>query len=163
MKFDAKTPRNTIKIAGVNLTVPQPYAEGHTLTANEAAALNQVLAENIRNNTATKIKEASAKGTSEDQMQAEVDAYVAGYEFGVRTGGGRTSDPVEREAMELARQAVRNQLQKKGHKLSEFSGKDITAYAAKVMENEQHRKTLMDKAKKIVAQRESGGIEGILE
>lgn len=105
---------DSITIAGRSITVPVKYSEGHVLSANEASALNQVYHENIRNNTAKRVKEAE----SDEAAQSIVNEYVAGYEFGVRTGGGGSRDPVQTELMAIAREAVRKALQKKGFKLT---------------------------------------------
>src|SRR5690606_10051928 len=49
----------TITIQGHEVSIPVRYAEGHSLNANEANALNQLMLENIRNNVAGKIKKAA--------------------------------------------------------------------------------------------------------
>lgn len=103
------TPKE-ITIAGHTFPVTQPYVEGHTITEAEAKALNQVRAENIRNNMASKVKaafEGTAKGgepTSETIADA-VAAYDAEYVFTLASvGGGRKpTDPVEVEALKMAR------------------------------------------------------------
>lgn len=132
----------TVTIAGKPFQVEPRYAEGHVLTANEASTLNQTFYENIRNNFAGKAKEG---GTQED-----LDAYVSSYQFGVRTGGGGGSrDPVEVEAMNLARDAVRKGIVAKGKKISDFSAKVISEAAAKLLErNPAYR----EKAKERVAE-----------
>ena len=111
-----------ITIAGRTFTVPTPFAEGHVLNANEASALNQTFHENIRNNTAKKIKEIE----DQEQAKAVVDDYADGYQFGVRSGGGGfRGDPVMTEAMSIAREAVRRGLQKgwlRSHRREEGSG-----------------------------------------
>jgi len=104
-----------------------PYAEGHTVTANEANALNQVRIENIRNNTASKIKAAAERQGVQPvdvnldlPISDEADApslrqsildYASGYVFGARAV--RTAepvDPIEREALKIARDTVRRAL-----------------------------------------------------
>lgn len=115
----------TITIQGLEFEVNQPYAEGHILTAAEAKALNQVRAENIRNNTARKIEAAKAEAGGDLTQQAitalaaEVAAYDAQYDFTLATGGGspRVTDPVEREALSIARTLVRAQAKKEGRKI----------------------------------------------
>lgn len=102
-----------ITIAGRVFTVPSPFAEGQVLTANQASALNQTFHENVRNNTAKRIKDLDA-----DEAQAIVTEYADGYEFGVRSGGGFRGDAVMTEAMSIAREAVRKGLQKAGYALS---------------------------------------------
>lgn len=99
-----------ITIAGKPFTVLQPYDAGHTLTEAEAKALNQVRAENIRNNMASKVK-AAFEGTAKDGEPTEanivdfVAAYDGEYEFTLASvgGGKRPTDPVEIEALSIAR------------------------------------------------------------
>jgi hypothetical protein len=99
-----------ITIAGSTFAVLQPYAAGHTVTEAEAKALNQVRAENIRNNMASKVK-AAMEGTAKEgeptkeTIAAAVTAYDEAYEFTLASvgGGKRSSDPVEVEALRIAR------------------------------------------------------------
>lgn len=103
-----------ITIAGRTFNVPSPFSEGHVLSANEAQALNQTFHENIRNNTAKKIKE-----KTDEEAQSIVDDYANDYQFGVRSGGGGfRGDAVMTEAMAIAREAVRRGLRAKGYALS---------------------------------------------
>ena len=60
-----------ITIQGMGFAVPIVYAEGHPLTANQAAALNQVLAENLRNNFASKVKEAVTAAAKANEIKAD--------------------------------------------------------------------------------------------
>lgn len=107
------TPRTSIMIAGDNYNVPQPYTAGHVLTSNEASSLNQTYAENVRNNMAGKVKALKEAGTfAQDVFQGTVDDYCDGYEFGQRTGGGRSGDPVMTEAMSITRDLVRQAISK---------------------------------------------------
>ena len=48
----------TITIQGGQFQIPMPFSEGHTLNGPEASAMNQLFAENIRNNFAGKMKKA---------------------------------------------------------------------------------------------------------
>lgn len=116
-----------IKIQGLIFNVESPYEEGHTLTAGEAAALNQVLHENLRNNFASTVKkavEANGNITAED-LQPELDKYAESYQFGVRVsrGGTRTaSDPVLKKALGLAEAAIKAKLASLGKSLKEVGG-----------------------------------------
>jgi hypothetical protein len=100
-----------ITIAGHEFVVSQPYAEGHTLTEAEAKALNQVRAENIRNNFAAKVKAAfSGEPVKEGHPTSETIAdaiatYDAAYQFTLASvgGGKRPTDPTEIEALSIAR------------------------------------------------------------
>jgi len=122
-----------ITIAGQVFTVPVRYAEGHVLTAGEASALNQTYHENLRNNFASNVKaarvvpaeteggEAGSRELSESDvaaLQAKLDEYAAEYQFGVRAAGSSRApvDPVEREAISLAKDAVRAALKKQDKK-----------------------------------------------
>lgn len=131
---------HNLTIAGKTYQVAPKYAEGHVLTAPEAQVLNQTLFENLRNNFASKAKEG---GT-----QTDFDKYAAEYSFGVRTGGA-SRDPVEVEAMALARDAVKKGLQAAGKKLTDFSAAVISATAAKLIETKPEYR---EAAKKRVAE-----------
>jgi len=127
------TPYTTITIQGLQFEVQQPYSAGHTLTDGEASQLNQVRAENIRNNFAGSIKAAieayrKANDLSDDDEVApadldkdELDEKLAKYDdeyiMGVRGGpsGPRTPvDPIQREANRIALEKVKIALKKKG-------------------------------------------------
>lgn len=132
MQYDSNTPRKSITVQGLVLNALAPFAEGHVLKANEAAVLNQTFAENIRNNFSAKVEKLiedankSANGAPVDlnalvaPAQAELDKYLASYEFGVRVGS--SSDPIDREAMVLAKETVKRALANKGMKLGEGEG-----------------------------------------
>ena len=114
------TATKLVTIAGREFTLPQPYVPGHVLTEGEAKALNQVLAENIRNNMATKVK-AAVEGTAKegeptiDSIDAFVSAYAASYEFNATTAGERrVTDPLEVEAISIAREILKGALKANG-------------------------------------------------
>jgi hypothetical protein len=150
-----QTPRTGIQIAGESFTVPQPYAEGHVLTANEASSLNQTYAENVRNNFASKVKEANEAGTFDLAVfQGRLDDYTAEYEFGQRTGGGgRSSDPVQAEAMSITRDLVRQALSKKGLKLADVPASEISRLAKAQLAKTDDARTIqiMETARQRVA------------
>lgn len=145
MQITTDTPTTEYTIAKHKFNVFKPFAEGSVLTPEEAAALNQTFAENIRNNFATKIKEHEEAGTfDETAIQAALDAYQETYVFGKRPGrpggagshtGSRKSDPVKTRAMELARAAVRRKIVEVGGNLKDYPAKDISARAAKALES----------------------------
>lgn len=128
------TGTQAIVIQGYDFTIPAPYGEGHALTANEAAAMNQLYAENIRNNSASKIKTAKAEaekagvefsvdtfmvgeGDEAVTLRAAIDEYAANYEFGARrTSSKEPVDPIQREAYRIAKEVVNSQLAAKGIK-----------------------------------------------
>lgn len=147
----------TITIYGEEFTVTAPYAEGQTITAAEAKALNQVRAENIANNFRSKVKEGQEAG-SLDTVRAEMSAYDAAYVFTLASvGGGRAPvDPVEREAKKIADRLVTDAIKNKGMTKKEYlaqeGGQDrFDQNVAKLMENEQvvaaAKKAVKDQAK----------------
>jgi len=84
----------TFTTYGHTFTVPDRYTEGHALTANEAAAMNGLLAEMISHSVRAMLKdERSADGSVPADKLAEAEKHVAekaeSYEFGAaRSGGG---------------------------------------------------------------------------
>lgn len=96
-----------VTIAGEVFKINPRYSEGHALTENEAAALNQTYFENIRNNMAKAVAEAKeANAFDTDVMQDKITAYANEYEFGARRGPGAPRDPVGAEAFRLAKKDV---------------------------------------------------------
>ena len=120
----------SITILGLRFNVQSPYSAGHFCTKGEASALNQKRLESIRNHLAVKAKDGGL-------TQADVDACSASYAFGERSAR-RTNDPVEAEALELARRLVRKKEQSRKENteaarelLRSEKGEAIRAQAAK--------------------------------
>lgn len=106
-----------ITIQGHIFHVSAPYSEGHTLTANEAIALNRVRAENIRNNTASLVAKYNSDengGYDHEAAQSAVAAYDAEYNFSGARLGRTPVDPVEREATRIAKEKITQALASKG-------------------------------------------------
>lgn len=100
----------TITILGEKFEITAPYAEGQTLTAVEARVLNQTRAENIGNNLRKVVKEAQEKNDLSGVAE-KVAAFDAEYTFSMPgQSAPRIVDPVEREALKLAREYVGNKL-----------------------------------------------------
>jgi hypothetical protein len=131
---------SNITIQGLEFEVPRPYAAGtRELTAGEAHALNQTMAENLRNNFASTVKsamdayrkansladdaEVPVANLDHDALQAELDKYAGEYKFREGGGGGvrGPSDPIEREAIAIATAKVKAKLSEKGIKLNSVS------------------------------------------
>lgn len=150
----------SLTIAGESFNVADKFNEGHTLTANEAAAMNQLFRENVRNNFAakvTKAKEANAFDLS--AFQAQLDTYASTYEFGVRVtrggGTGSKSDPVAKEAFNLALEAVKNAIKAKGHTVGK-NGVPLEQVKAKAAELAQDpSKPYLEAARKRVEEMQS--------
>lgn len=107
------TKTTSITIQGHTFEAPARYAEGHTLNANEANTLNQTLAENLRNNFASRVKKAieasEAEGGPEldlEALRAEFAEYAETYEFNGKRTARAPVDPVEKEATKIAGQMV---------------------------------------------------------
>lgn len=133
--------------------VPQPYSAGsHELTAGEASALNQTIAENLSNNLRKKLVEGNPdendRAWTAEEAQAIVDKYLEEYEIGVRRAGSgapRVTDPVEREARKIARQKAVAYIKENGGKPSDF---DLDPIIEQIFE--ANRELLMAEGKKIV-------------
>jgi hypothetical protein len=155
MQFNAKTERRDVTIQGAKFTVPAPYAEGYTLNPNEASAMNQLLTENVRNNFAGRVKKVNDEDGDVAALQKELDVYVSGYEFGIRALGGiRSSDPVGKEAMEIARINVRKAIVRKGLVVKDVGAKKISELAADALEKHPEWR---EQAEEIVAAKAAVG------
>lgn len=124
MKDPGKNPRKEITIAGQPFKVPQPFSEGDVCDEGMANTLNQTLSENLRNNFAGNVKAAvdaleDGETLDLDALQADLDEYFDGYDFGARTGGGRTGDPVRTLARKMVRAKLEKQLKKQGRNFRE--------------------------------------------
>jgi hypothetical protein len=150
-----------ITIAGKTFNVPVRYEEGHELTAGEASALNQTYHENLRNNFAKRVKDAEeADKFDQDGLQAELDAYAEGYQFGVRMGGGPTRDPVMSEAMAIAKVQIRQALRKKGISLNSVKAQALTEAAKKLVDKNPQ---IMELAKQRVEEAQAAAADDLSE
>jgi len=148
---EAEAAEKTITIQGLEFTVSQPYAEGHTITLAEARALNQVRAENIRNNQASVVRAAQTEGEPDengkktfsisDEAYVEVSHAVAEYDreyvFSLASvGGGRkSSDPVEVEAKRIAKAAITAKLKADGRLVKDVDKDALAAAVAKLADS----------------------------
>lgn len=120
MNIEPSSEIRPFTVQGIKLNIPAPFAAGHTCTEGEASSLNQTLVENVRNNLAADIGESIKKGESLDVQQKMVDEYVGEYEFGVRRGGLRETDPVEAAAREIALEFAKRAVRKSGKSLKDY-------------------------------------------
>ncbi len=131
-------------------------------SGSEAGVLNQILAENTRNNWSTRVGKAVEDATDEapfdhNKMQADIDEYLEGYEFGVRRGRGPV-DPVEREALSIAKELVKAALRKAGHKIADVDKSEIDRLALEaIAKNEKITLT----AKRRVEERTALGADSL--
>lgn len=160
----ANAPRSEITIAGLALSVPAPFVEGHVLRSNEASVLNQTYAENIRNNFASAVRAAQEEAKKNGQtfdpssLQAKLDEYINSYDFGIRKGGGAhvVLDPVEREARKLAQDRVKAALKKKGINLKDVAKEKLEELVTGVLEKYP---VLREQAQRVVALKREIGQE----
>lgn len=148
----------TITIQGAQFEINEPYSEGHECSANEAAALNQLLAENARNNLAKAVSEGLKAEKPHEEIQTLVTNYVAEYEFGVRRGGARIVDPVQRMAMSIAKESVKKALLEKGYKNKDLTNEIITNYAEEAIKTNPNITKL---AQKRLKEQESIAIDNL--
>ncbi len=163
MNIDPNVARVTRSLAGIAFQMPAPYAAGHPLTEGEASQMNQVFAENVGNNLRKKVEAgvavegADAREFSPEELQALVDEYVATYEPGVRSRGeGRVAiDPVEREALKLAKEKAIAMLREAGHNPKDY---DIEPIRDAIFE--QNSEILLKEAKRLIKAREDAKGKG---
>lgn len=106
-------------INGLQFEISEPYAEGHTVTAIEARVLNQTRSENVGNNTRAKIKEMQEANASEQEIAEYVSSVDTEYAFtAAGVSASRKLDPVEREAVKIARELLKAHLASSGRKLT---------------------------------------------
>lgn len=114
------------KISHVKFTLPKPYGEGHTCSAEEAEALNDAFARRVSQQVSDDIGDVSVKveatadvearidwveNWSQERAQKEIiDAYVSQFSW----TKDRSRDPVETEIFRLARVAVEDAMDKQG-------------------------------------------------
>lgn len=140
-----------VMIQGTIFTIAAPYAEGHALNANEAAALNQLRAENIRNNFAARMKKALDEKEA-PLGQPDLDAYDAVYQFGVRGASKVPADPIEKEAWKLAETAVKAALAARNVKLKELPEGKLDELVEQTLEKRPH---FREQAAAVVAARKA--------
>lgn len=182
MQTTPDTPTSAATIQGIQLTVPAPFNTGHVVTENEAAALNQLLKENLRNNFAAKVrattlekyretsgnKEAKSVDVPEDyelddttieSLQTELDEYVASYEFGVRQSRGDSTakSPLEKEMYKVAGQLLRTALKAAGQKVKDIGGEDAFDAAVQTLV-ESNPKVKEEAERRLAATKEVAGI-----
>ncbi len=149
-----------IKVEGLIFSAPMPYKAGHVLLENEAGALNQTFAENLRNNFAKRVKavkeEAAKNGGSlaenvdaPEDLQTEFASYANDYSFGSRrtSSSGDASlpkDPILRQAHIMARELIRAHCKAKNIKVD---AEQVNAMVPGLLAK---RQDLMDEAKRRV-------------
>lgn len=139
----------------VSVSVPQPYAEGHVLSALEAEKLNHVLADNVRTSLTAKIKRLAEDPAFDPASVAEeFQAYADAYTFVVRSPRA-AADPIEKEANKIAKEQVFAAIRRKGGNPTDYSAEQIAEYVAKVR---QHKPEIRDEAaRRVESSRQMAG------
>jgi hypothetical protein len=155
----------SITCNGLIFHVTQPYEEGQEIKANEAAALNQLRCENLRNNFAPTVAKAKTNYDVEDanelpdevkaELQEAFEQADEEYEFYKHTRSTRLpKDPVAAEAMNMARDLVKDMLAKQGYSIAGKEngiGKErYNSLVQSILDHEVHGKNLREKAKLMV-------------
>lgn len=139
-----------VTISGEVFKIAPRYSEGHSLTENEAAALNQTYFENIRNNMARGVADAKEAGAFDyDEFQKKITSYANEYEFGARRGPGAPRDPILSEAFKLAKDAVTKAVIEKYGQRHGYAADMIAEKAREVLDKPSGQK-YKDLAKQIV-------------
>jgi hypothetical protein len=154
MEFDPSTERRQFGIANMTLSIPALFTAGpRELTAGEANALNQLLAENVRNNLRDDAQKHVTEGGTAETFQSKVDEYVAEYNFGVTRASGPRLDPVEAALQELSIGLAKRIAKKNGEKLSEVGLDVLKERGAALAKDEVWGPKLREKAMQMAAAR----------
>jgi hypothetical protein len=154
-----------VTIAGEAFTVNPPYAAGHTLTENEAVALNRYWTESVTNGIRQSVKDAKeANAFDHAAYQAKLDEHAASYQFGQRARTGTAEDPVQIEAVNRAKQIIKDNLKAAGRKMKSaktpngVTHDQIEAAAQKLLAGPMGE-TIRAQAQEAVAQRQQAAQE----
>lgn len=109
-----------ITILDQTFTITMPYDAGHTCTEAEAKVLNQTRRENIGNNFRKRVQALidGEEGVTLEGLQEEFAKIDAEYVFTLATAAAAQKfTPVEREARKIAREYIKQELDKQGQKI----------------------------------------------
>lgn len=136
-----------ITIAGVEFEISAPYAAGQTMTDAEAAALNQVRAENIGNNFRATVNKAKVTTIAEDGTETEtisdadlltlhttLAAKDAEYVFNMASArvSKATMSPLEKECIVVAKAILAGLLAQAGKTAKEYGKENCEAKIAEI-------------------------------
>lgn len=132
-----KPPTSPVTIAGVSFTITLPFLSGHVCSAGEARVLNIARTDAIRNSFARRVKEVLGSRTEglslaeNERLQAELAVLDANYSFRPDEPL-RSADPVQAEALRIAKSKVEEALQKRGVKLESLSSEQLASKIVQV-------------------------------
>ena len=127
---------NTVAILKHSFNVSYPYAPGHPLTELEADALNVLRGQRIAGRVRDTVKElldAEGNLSAENvaKIQADVDVIDADFTFTVQRAS-TPIDPIEAEALALAKEYVTNKLKEAGLAIREYRKNNAEKFDANV-------------------------------
>lgn len=115
----ATAPTLEVTIQGLSFTIASRFAEMHICSAGDAAVLDAALCDHVRGAFAKSIKQLveteAASGADRhrrDELQTQIADYAAEYHFAASRAALR--DPVERAALRIAQDIVREKLNERG-------------------------------------------------
>lgn len=147
-----------IKVRHHQLSIRAPYGAGHSLTAEEAEALNALRAENIRNilgKHETKLRRGEVRVLTDSEVSAlrarclEVDAS---YAFQKRPERSVSAGTLEHELLSLARERVEAQVKAAGRSPSHAVRDEMIASFIKDPEVRAEAQRRLEAKQSIVAQ-----------
>lgn len=109
-----------ISILDTKFTISMPYDAGHVCTDAEAKVLNQTRRENIGNNFRKRVQALidGEDGVTEEGLREEFAKLDSEYVFTLAAvSQARSFTPVEREARKIAREYIKQELDKQGQKI----------------------------------------------
>jgi len=143
-----------IRIRQYTFDLRDRYTPGHCCTAGEAQALNQQLAENIRNNIDRLVVDAVAvlppgqllSLEAQQALQARISEYESRYEFQTRHIS-RRNGPIESTVEEICRARAEQQLRAEGRD-------EVEDEVVRLMAEFQTLPEVQEEARRLVATRE---------
>lgn len=148
----------TLTIYGLSAEISAPFVEGHVMTAAEAKALNQTRTENISNNVrkavgALRSEDGTFTAENTEKALAAIAEADAKYVFTLANAGSgrKVVDPVEREAVAIAKAGLTAKLKERGETIKGYDEKNgegaFAAKVAEVAEREDVRKVAAKRVK----------------
>lgn len=153
----------TLIIAGHQFEMSEPYSEGHTLTENEAIALNQARAERVAGRVRKEVSEKLPKDaeTIPQEILDLVAKADAEFVFPAKTErASRETDPVAVEARKIARKVLSDHLISKGLPVRPKTDEEKAQREAQI-EKIMALDKIVALAKKNVKARENAAVDAI--
>ena len=113
----------SINLNGHAFKIPTFYEEGHRCSASDAQTLQINRQNKMKSGLKKIIEEGLDQELSMDAIEDAVSNFVAQWQPGKRGGGGpkKVKDPIQVEAMAIAKLHARNEARKAGFKGAELA------------------------------------------